>query len=323
MIKPKITLIIPVYNEASHISDSYAAISAKLPYDLADFDFIFIDDGSSDSTWIELLKISSVNRGIRTLRFSRNFGKEAALCAGLEHFSGDACITMDSDLQHPPELIAEMVRLWNDEGYEIVEGLKTTRGKESILKKAGALLFYFIMFKLSGVRLSNASDFKLMDSKVVNAWKKMKEHDTFMRGMSAWLGFRKTSVDFSVSQRSQGNSKWSFLRLFKLAVNAITSFSSLPMHIVTIIGVLFFIGSLILGIHTLYMKLTGSALDGFTTIILLQLIIGSTLMLSLGIIGSYIARIFNEVKMRPRYIISEDSMSSKPDDKNRKDYGIQ
>jgi polyisoprenyl-phosphate glycosyltransferase len=198
-----------------------------------------------------------------------------------------------------------MIRLWKDEGYDIVEGVKSSRGRENIFKKMSAMLFYWMMYKFSGVRLSNASDFKLMDTKAVKALNRLGERDTFMRGMSAWIGYRRISIPFTVAERTSGNSRWSFLKLFKLAVNAITSFSSLPLHIVTIMGILFLIGSVILGIQTLYRKITGSALDGFTTMILLQLIIGSTLMLSLGIIGSYIARIFNEVKMRPRYLISE------------------
>ena len=253
---------------------------------------------------------------IRSIKLSRNFGKEAALCAGIENAGFDACITMDSDLQHPPEMIPEMVKKWKYEGYEIVEGVKSSRGKESLFNKAGALLFYYLMLKLSGVKLNNASDFKLMDAKVVDAWKRMKEHDTFMRGMSSWLGFKRISIPFSVAQREVGNTRWSFVKLFKLAMNAITSFSSLPLHLVTIMGILFLIGSLILGIHTIYRKITGSALDGFTTIILLQLIIGSTLMLSLGIIGSYIARIFNEVKKRPRFLISEQVLSETKKENN-------
>jgi len=319
MSKPRISIMIPVYNEGKQIRKSYETIVSYLPLELADFNFIFVDDGSSDDTWEALRELTRTYEDIKILRLSRNFGKEAALCAGLENFCADACIVMDSDLQHPPALLRKMVGLWKDEGFEIIEGVKDSRGKESFINRIGAILFYYIMLKLSGVKLNNASDFKLMDAKVVEAWKEMKEHDTFFRGMSAWLGFKKTSVSFSVPKRAQGSSRWSFFKLFKLAINAITSFSSLPLHLVTIMGVIFLAGSLILGIQTIYRKLSGTALDGFTTIILLQLIIGSTLMLSLGIIGSYIARIFNEVKMRPRYIISEEILSEKnPEDDTEK-----
>ena len=212
---------------------------------------------------------------------------------------------MDADLQHPPELIPEMVRLWKEEGYEVVEGVKALRGQESLVNKAGAGLFYYILSKFSGFDIKQASDFKLLDKKVVHAWQSMNERNTFFRGMSAWVGFNRISIPFNIKNRTGGASKWSLFKLFKLAINAITSFSSLPLHIVTFMGLIFLLGSLILGIQTLYMKLKGIAYSGFTTVILLLLIIGSTLMISLGIIGTYIAKIYEEVKGRPRYIVAE------------------
>lgn len=320
MDKKRVDIIIPVYNESAQIKNSYLAINSHLPYDIADFRFLFIDDGSSDDSWKCLADLAAEYENVRAIKLSRNFGKEAALCAGLENAKGDAVITMDADLQHPPSLIPEMVRLWIFKQFEIIEGVKESRGKESIINKAGAALFYYFMHKFSGVNLKNTSDFKLMDRKVINAWMKMREHDTFLRGMSAWLGFKTVKLPFSVAQRPLGKSRWSFFKLSRLAVNAITSFSSLPMHLVTVMGVIFLIGSIVLGIHTLYQKLTGQALDGFTTIILLLLIIGSTLMLSLGIIGSYIARIFNEVKMRPRYLVSMDVSSIDNSSEEGKDH---
>lgn len=319
MDKKRVFIVIPVYNESSQIRNSYLVINSNLPNELADFSFLFIDDGSSDDSWQTLSDMTLEYDNVRAIKLSRNFGKEAALCAGLENAGGDAVITMDADLQHPPSLIPKMMNMWLDDKYEIVEGVKASRGRESIINKAGAALFYYFMLKFSGVNLKNTSDFKLMDRKVIDAWKRMREHDTFLRGMSAWLGFRSVKLSFSVADRTQGKSRWSFFKLSRLAINAITSFSSLPMHLVTVMGVIFLIGSIALGIQTLYQKLSGQALDGFTTIILLLLIIGSTLMLSLGIIGSYIARIFNEVKMRPRYLISMDVSSYDHSAEDRKD----
>jgi polyisoprenyl-phosphate glycosyltransferase len=208
-------------------------------------------------------------------------------------------------------LIPEMVRLWKEEGYEVVEGVKALRGNENPVNKIGAHLFYHILSKLSGFDINQASDFKLLDKRVVLAWRHMKERDTFFRGMSAWAGFNRISVPFNVRSRTKGVSKWSLLKLFKLAVNAITSFSSLPLHLVTFMGLIFLTGSLVLGIQTVYMKLMGMAFSGFTTVILLLLIIGSTLMISLGVIGTYIARIYEEVKHRPRYIVAEEVESRK------------
>lgn len=301
----KISIVIPVYNEGRHIADSLKIIQNCLEQDISRYEFILVDDGSTDNTWSVLTDLAAQQTGLRAVKLSRNFGKEAALCAGLAQADGEACITMDCDLQHPPELIPEMVRLWREEGYEVVEGVKSSRGREGVLNRTGSIIFYYMLYKLSGYNLNHASDFKLMDKKVLKAWCTLNEYSTFLRGMSAWLGFKRTAVSFEVTDRVAGRSKWSFFNLFKLAIHSIVSFSSLPLHLVTLLGILFLIGSFILGIQTLYGKIIGVAADGFTTVILLQLIIGSTLMISLGIIGTYIARIFDEVKRRPRYVVSE------------------
>jgi dolichol-phosphate mannosyltransferase len=306
-----ITVVIPVYNEEGQICENISVIRKHLLETGMEFTILLVDDGSTDGTWFKLKRLSEEVADIKALRLSRNFGKEAALCAGLEAAEGDACIIMDSDLQHPPELIPKMIRLWKDEGYEVVEGVKALRGNESIVNKVGANLFYNILSKLSGFDIKQASDFKLLDRKVVSAWRSMNERGTFFRGMSAWVGYNRISIPFNVGVRTEGASKWSLLNLCKLAVSAITSFSSFPLHIVTFMGVFFLAGALALGIQTLYMKLAGIALSGFTTVILLLLIIGSCLMISLGVIGTYIARIYEEVKYRPRYIVADEINSRK------------
>lgn len=309
-----LSIVIPVYNEESQIYENIMAIDRVLSDAGLPHEFVLVDDGSRDGTWSELLRLSERFAYVNALRLSRNFGKEAALCAGLEHIGGSACVVMDSDLQHPPEVIVKMVELWR-QGFEVVEGVKTSRGSESLFNKLGARTFYKLLKRSSGLNLEGASDFKLLDVKVIDAWKQMGERITFFRGMSAWVGFKRASLPFAVADRREGASKWSVFRLFKLAVNAITSFSSAPLQIVTFIGFLFLAGSLVMAVQTLYMKLMGVALSGFTTVILLLLIIGSTLMISLGIIGTYIARIFDEVKFRPRYIISESSGRAEPPEK--------
>lgn len=307
----KVTVVIPVYNEELLIRENVGVIAGFLTQAGIGFTILLVDDGSKDSTWQKLKELSNENNYVKALRLSRNFGKEAAICAGLEEADGDACIIMDSDLQHPPQLIPEMIRLWRDEEYDVIEGVKSSRGNESLVKKVGAGMFYSILSRLSGLDMQQASDFKLLDRKVVDAWKSMSERGTFFRGMSAWVGYNRKSLPFSVGTRTRGTSKWSVLNLFTLAIKAITSFSSFPLHIVTFIGVFFLIGALVLGIQTIYMKVSGMALSGFTTVILLLLIIGSALMISLGIIGSYIARIYDEVKFRPRYIVSEKASVNK------------
>ncbi|NJD04769.1 MAG: glycosyltransferase family 2 protein [Ruminiclostridium sp.] len=298
-----LTLVIPVYQEANQLYENIHIIRNILNRNGISHEFILVDDGSLDKTWEVVKTLSKEIDEIRAIRLSRNFGKEAALCAGLEIANGDACVIMDADLQHPPEVIPQMLDLWQSQGVDIVDGIKSSRGKESFFKKISARSFYSILKRFSGLDLNNASDFKLLDSKVVSAWKRMGERTTFFRGMSAWVGFKRASVPFVVAERQEGKSKWSFLRLLKLAIIAITSFSSAPLQLVTFIGFLFLISSVILGVQTLYMKFMNISFSGFTTVILLLLIIGSTLMISLGIIGTYIARIFDEVKQRPRYIV--------------------
>ena len=298
-----LTLVIPVFHEANQLYENIHIIRSILDRNGISHEFILVDDGSLDKTWDVVKTLSKEIDEIRAIRLSRNFGKEAALCAGLEMARGDACIIMDADLQHPPEVIPQMLDLWQSQGVDIVDGIKSSRGKESFFKKICARSFYSILKRFSGLDLNNASDFKLLDSKVVSAWKRMGERTTFFRGMSAWVGFKRAGIPFVVAERQEGKSKWSFLRLLKLAIIAITSFSSAPLQLVTFIGFLFLISSVILGVQTLYMRFMNIALSGFTTVILLLLIIGSTLMISLGIIGTYIARIFDEVKQRPRYIV--------------------
>lgn len=300
----KLSVVIPVFQEGSHIRNSIGVIEAVLKKNLIPHEFILIDDGSRDNTWQELEKMVKLNERITALRLSRNFGKESALCAGLEYADGDIVLVMDSDLQHPPELIPEMVKAWREEGYDVVEGVKNSRGKENPIYKICAKLFYYLLYRSSDVHLGKASDFKLLDHKVVDAWKEMPERAIFFRGMSAWLGFERKQIGFDVAERVNGKTKWSLLRLIRLAVNAITSYTSVPLHCITVLGILMFIGTILLGIQTLYMYFTGRATDGFTTVILLQLLIGSSIMVSLGMIGIYLTKIYKEVKGRPRYLIS-------------------
>ena len=270
-----------------------------------EFEIILVDDGSPDDTWENIKEEARTFPSLRAVRLSRNFGKELALCAGLERAHGDAVVVMDGDGQHPPSLLPVMIERWRTSGADIVHAVKTKRGRESLTGKLGALLFYLILNKLSGFDLKGASDFKLINRKVADTWLAMRERNVFFRGMTAWMGFITVKVPFQVVARRGGRSGWSYLRRAKLALIGITTFSSFPLHLVTFAGVIFFIFAIGLGIQTLYLKLAGRAFTGFATVILLELIIGSLLMISLGIIGEYLARIYEEVKGRPRYIVSE------------------
>lgn len=300
-----LTVVIPVYNEAGIIKISVERTRAVLIKAGINHEFILVDDGSLDSSWNEIIKLVEEHENIVAIKLSRNFGKESAICAGLDAVNSDCCILMDADMQHPPEYIPEMVRKWRDENFDIVEGVKCFRGKEPVIKKIGARLFYKSLNTFCGLNLENASDFRLMDRKVLEAWKTMPERDTFFRAMSTWVGYKRGTVMIEIAARCEGVSKWSFSHLFRLAVSAIAAFTAIPLYLVTIMGLAFLTISLVLGIQTLVKKLMGQAVEGFTTVILLLLIIGSILMISLGIIGIYIAKIYNEVKQRPRYLIAE------------------
>ena len=299
------SVLIPVHNEADQIAENLSLIHAEALKTGLPMEVIAIDDGSTDKTWHALQRMVEQIPGLKALRFSRNFGKEAAICAGLAYSSGQACIVIDSDLQHPPELIPEMVRLWRDEHWDIVEGIKKTRGTESLINRIGARFFYRMLSGLSGYNLHGSSDFKLLDRRVIDAWLDMRERNTFFRGMVSWLGFRRKQVSFSVPRRRLTQSRWSFLGLFRLAIIAITAFSSLPLQAVTILGGLFLLCAILFSGYALVMYFAGLAFPGFTTVIILELLIGGVLMISLGIIGTYIAQIYQEVKYRPRYVVAE------------------
>jgi polyisoprenyl-phosphate glycosyltransferase len=299
-----LSVVMPVFREGVQLSAFLAVVRDSLSQCNLPYELVLVDDGSPDDTWRVIVGEAKSSQAIRALRLSRNFGKESALCAGLEHVRGDAVIVMDADGQHPPSLIPDMVRMWQNSGADIVEAIKRRRGRESLSSKLGAMLFYFILNKLSGFHFKGASDFKLMNRKAINAWLEMNERNVFFRGMTVWMGFTTVQIPFEVVPRSAGQSTWSVLKRLKLALVGITAFSSFPLHLVTFAGVVFLALSVILGLETLYLKLTGQAVSGFATVILLELIIGSFLMISLGIIGEYMARIYEEVKGRPRYIVT-------------------
>jgi len=300
-----ISLVVPAYNEAECIGLGIARIQGVLEKVGQAFEIIVVDDGSHDATWEAIMASSKASKTVKGVRLSRNFGKEYAICAGLDAAMGDAVILLDADMQHPPELIPKMIERWSEGNVDVIEGVKVHRGKESIISKAIALIFYRIMGSLSGIDFSGASDFKLLDRKVVEAWKGMGERSVFFRGMSAWVGFRREQVEFEVAERGAGESKWSVWSLLALATGAITAFSTTPLRIITASGLIFFAFACVMGVNTMYQYFAGSAVTGFSTVILLLLIISSLVMLALGIIGEYIAKIYEEVKQRPRYIISE------------------
>ena len=298
-----LSVILPSYNEEKMIAKATARMAEILQPEKIDYELLFIDDGSRDNTWAQINEAAGKDSHVVGVHFSRNFGKEAAMFAGLEQARGDCCVVIDCDLQHPPEKIVEMYRLW-EQGYEVVEGIKEDRGEESGLHKFAANSFYGLISKATGMDMSSSSDFKLLDRKVVDTLNSLPERNVFFRALSFWVGYKKTSVSYCVQERTEGVSKWSTKSLIKYALTNISSFSSAPLHIVTVLGFIMLAAAFVLGIIALVQKISGVALGGFTTVILLLLFSASVIMISLGIIGYYIARIYDEIKGRPRYIIS-------------------
>ncbi len=305
-----LSVIIPAYNEQENIEKTAQTIYGILEKENIPCEIIFVDDGSRDDTWKIIDRLTEENDSIRGLKFSRNFGKEGALFAGLGACTGDCAVFIDCDLQHPPELIPEMYELWK-QGYEVVEAVKASRGKESLLYKMFAKGFYRLMKNSANVNLDRASDYKLLDRKAIDALNEMPERLTFFRALSSWVGFKTAQIEFNVAPRNAGTTKWSFKKLLKFALNNITSFTNLPLQIITGTGAVFFIFAVVLAIQTLVRYFGGTADNGFTTVILVTLITGSFIMLGLGVIGYYMAKIYEEIKFRPRYIVSIDTKKRK------------
>ena len=299
-----LSIVLPSYNEEQMIEKTTETISDIMERERIPYELIFVNDGSKDGTWDKILEQKEKNTHVKGVCFSRNFGKESAVSAGLDQAAGACVAVMDCDLQHPPETLVTMYRLW-ESGFQVIEGIKASRGKESPIYKMFAKTFYKIISNATGIDMSRASDFKLLDRQVVDEYLKLPERNVFFRALSSWVGFKTTYVEFDVQKREAGESKWSFKSLVKYAVNNISAFSAAPMQIVTFFGFIFFLVAVVLGIQSLYMYFSGHAVEGFTTVILLLLFVGSVLMFSLGVIGYYISKIYEEVKMRPRYIISE------------------
>lgn len=301
-----LSIILPTYNEEGNIENAYHKIKEVLAPKGIEFELVFVNDGSKDRSFeiIRQLAEKVTDAKILGLSFSRNFGKEAAIFAGLSHATGDVCAVMDCDMQHPPETLLDMYALWQ-EGFEIIEGVKRSRGKENFIYKGFAKLFYSLISRSTGIEMQRSSDFKMLDRKVVDEYIKLPERNIFFRALSSWLGYKSAIVEFDVKERTSGTTKWSAKSLVKYAIGSICSFTTAPMQLITLSGILFFFFAIVLGIQSLVKWVSGTALEGFTTVILLLLITGSLIMISLGIIGYYLARIYEEIKGRPRCIVDE------------------
>lgn len=300
----ELSIVIPAFNESSVLPNALDTIKAVAEATNVSYEIIVVDDGSTDDTSALIETAHAADGNIKGIVLSRQFGKEAGLYAGLKHASGKAVITLDADLQHPPELIPEMLEHWR-KGAEIVHGVKQDRGADSLVQRFTAAVYSAIFSRLSGFDLRGSSDFKLLDRRVVDVLtKSLPESGRFYRGLSAWVGFRQVSVPFDVAPRDAGESHWGGLGLLRYAIHTMTAFSSLPLMVVPALGLLMLIIAMILGIEAIMSRLAGNAISGFATLEITILFSGSLIMIGLGVIGQYMARMFDEIKGRPVCLIS-------------------
>jgi polyisoprenyl-phosphate glycosyltransferase len=313
-----VAIIVPALNEGANIAENMKAVRASLAgIDDVGFTIIVVNDGSVDDTAEQVRQAAAADPQLKLLSLNRHFGKESAILAGLTAARDfDACIVMDSDLQHPPSLIPQMITRWQA-GAPIVEAVKITRGSETTGRRLLVKSYYALFNYLTRLSISDDTDFKLLDRCVVCAYCALPEHGRFFRGLVKWMNYPAEQLPFDVPESTRQRSVWGSGALFRYAVDSITSFTAFPLQIVTVLGGLTLLVSLVIGTMALYDKVTGNAVDGFTTVILLILIIGSVLMFSVGLIGIYVGRIYDEVKRRPAYLIDRENSTFGQDDRQQ------
>ncbi len=307
MSAPFLSIVIPAFHEEAGLALALERIRTHAE-PLGRVEYIVVDDGSTDCTWDVIEALSRRHADIRGVRLSRNFGKEAAIAAGLDAAHGGIVVTIDADLQHPPEYLPKMVAHWKA-GAKVVNAVKRTRESEGPLKSWLTRRYFGLFQHLAGIDVGNSSDFKLLDRAVVECLKALPERERFYRGLVGWVGFKQETLLFDVAPRVAGYGKWSPGKLFRLALDSIVSFSTAPMHLMTCFGIGFGALGVAIGARTFWLWLTGNAVPGFTTVILLLIIVGALLMIGLGIIGAYIAKIYEEVKRRPGFIVHQQTPS--------------
>ncbi len=300
-----LSVILPSFNEEDNISNTAAVIGGVLEENEIDYELIFVDDGSRDNSWKIINEESKKSSKVRGLRFSRNFGKEGAIFAGLKAAKGDCCVVMDCDLQHPPQTVVEMYQKWLD-GAEVVEGKKRSRGKENAAYGGLSRLFYKLIKSASGIDMLDTSDFKLLDRKVINALLDLPERITFFRALSGWVGFDTETVWFDVAPRAYGERKWTTRMLLGYAIRNLSSFTGMPLYISTVLGLLIILAAVVIWI----LLLCGVDMGSFNAANAAILFVGGLILETVGILSYYVSRIYEEIKNRPRYIISKTTDDS-------------
>ena len=306
MKKITYSIVAPIYNEKENLPELYRRVSEVMKQTRKPWELVLVDDGSTDGSTDMILELAKKDKHVRPVIFARNFGHQIAITAGWDYARGDAVVIIDADLQDPPELVLEMAEKWK-EGYEVVYAVRAEREGESWFKLWTASLFYRIIYRITDVKIPlDTGDFRLMDRKVVDVMKQMRERHRFPRGMSAWVGFKQIGVEYKRAARTAGETKYPFRKMFRLALNAITGFSYFPLQVATYIG---FISAGIAAIAipvVIYMRINGSlAFEGQATTLIAVLFLGGVQLISLGILGEYIGRLYDEAKGRPLYIVRE------------------
>lgn len=299
---PLISVIIPVYNEEKNIATLYNEIKTYLR---AEDELIYVDDGSSDNTFLEIQQLANKDGMVKCISFSRNFGHQNALMAGLQNAKGDHIVTMDGDLQHPPALIPDMLQKLN-EGYDIVITNRSKNNKAGALKKIYSKIFYLFINSISDTRIEpNASDFRAFNKKVLTNILLFKERELFLRGIFSWVGFKTTSITFEAAERRYGKTKYSFGKMTKLAIKGITSFSFKPLRIAIFTGTIISIAAFAFAIFAFVSYYNGNTVPGWTSTIIAVMFLGGTQLLAIGLLGEYIASLFIESKNRPLFLIDK------------------
>lgn len=300
-----ISVTVPIYNEVDTLPELHRRLSAALE-PLGAFEIVFVDDRSSDGSWEALVKLSEADARVRLVRLSRNFGHQVAISAGLDAARGDAIVLMDGDLQDPPELIPQLVAKWQ-EGYDVVYAVRTEREGESAFKRTTAKLFYRLIRRMSSIDIpEQAGDFRLFSRRAADAIRSMPERARFLRGMASWVGFRQTGVPYRREARFAGETKYPLRKMIGFAADAISSFSTTPLRMVSTLGfaVVGFCAAYL--VYTLYRHFfTDETVQGWTSVVVIVLLLGGVQLVSLGIVGQYVARIFEEAKGRPLYLVDE------------------
>ena len=309
MEKPKklVSILVPCYNEEASLPRLYEEVKRLMDAETAyDGELFLIDDGSRDRTMEIILQLAQQDQRVSYACLSRNFGKENAMLAGFDHVAGDCMVIMDADLQHPPTLIPEMLKLW-EQGYDDVYAKRNSRGKESPMRKALSLAFYRILSKSARYEvLQNVGDFRLLDRRCINALRNLRENERYTKGMYCWIGFKKKEVMFDTHDRIAGVSKWSYSSLLNLAIEGITSFTTAPLRMASIMGFTVALGALCYMIWVIVKAIVwGEPVSGYPTIMTVMLFLGAVQLISIGILGEYVGRIFNETKQRPVYVVRE------------------